>query len=754
MTFNVLIIGGSITGLTLAAILERYGIQYTLLEKHDTVAPSLGASIGLLAHGSRVLEQLGCFAELLPFGTGVEDMEFYGPDGKHLATHAKLGSHLDSMLGYTLFFVERQRVLNALWGAIADKSKIHLSSSVANIEPVNGGVQVKTRDGRVFTGSIVVGGDCVHSKSREEMWRLTEAVKCDITSDRKAIKTAQTCIFGISHGPPQVKPKQTSQHVQQDRHYILSEAPNGLTFWFVFFKNRKKATSWDAIRYSDEETQELVTEFATDQIRPGMTFADHLYRTTTTTAVVSLEEFVLQRYYYKRMLLLGVSVHKMHPITGQGGNVVIEDCAFLANRLKDLIANGSPTDAQLQDIFHELQEERRPRTEMLAKGARELARLESFATPLLKLMMLHIFPTVPCEDILPGICESMTQGEPLKYLPLPLRSKKLVPYDDEVRVTRQGRSTLTSYIWICLFLLLASIHLIPFQVVSSSTVGNLETTSSIFASPWQSNTAASYLAVNAFWAIESYRAALTPGPLLSSIPWILLAKYLGWYIALPAYFSLWIHGTRCKGLYYPWPRAIPAAAAEALPIALLLVASAEPWLVKLRASSALLARIDSLTLTQISFPLLASVIKYGLGRTYGARWEPVYQWGNYDMTYTARFFASAFVISGISHAYFVSQIVVPAILHGSVLPLTQDVIDFGTFAVLIASWLLFTVWDLRCVKVTDFGLGKAVLYIILGMLLVGPGGALTAAWWWRERLREKCGQRQSHERYSQVKMTV
>lgn len=97
MAFKVLIIGGSVTGLTLAAILERYGIDYTLFEKHADVAPEMGASIALLAHGSRVLDQLGCFNELLPFGVAAEGFDMYGPDGKHLGVQERLGTNLEAM---------------------------------------------------------------------------------------------------------------------------------------------------------------------------------------------------------------------------------------------------------------------------------------------------------------------------------------------------------------------------------------------------------------------------------------------------------------------------------------------------------------------------------------------------------------------------------------------------------------------------------------------------------------------------------
>lgn len=62
--FNVVIVGGSIAGLTLAHCLERAGIQHIVLEKSEEIAPQVGASIGILPNGGRVLDQLGLFNEI------------------------------------------------------------------------------------------------------------------------------------------------------------------------------------------------------------------------------------------------------------------------------------------------------------------------------------------------------------------------------------------------------------------------------------------------------------------------------------------------------------------------------------------------------------------------------------------------------------------------------------------------------------------------------------------------------------------
>lgn len=49
------------SGLSLANMLEKFNIEYILLEAHPEIAPQLGASIGLLPGGLRILDQLGCY---------------------------------------------------------------------------------------------------------------------------------------------------------------------------------------------------------------------------------------------------------------------------------------------------------------------------------------------------------------------------------------------------------------------------------------------------------------------------------------------------------------------------------------------------------------------------------------------------------------------------------------------------------------------------------------------------------------------
>jgi 2-polyprenyl-6-methoxyphenol hydroxylase-like FAD-dependent oxidoreductase len=92
--FTVIIIGGSVAGLTLANVFERYGIEYILLEKYKVIAPQLGASIGILPYGLQVLDQLGIAEQVSSVCELVETMQTFGPDGERLKTMDTFGQLL------------------------------------------------------------------------------------------------------------------------------------------------------------------------------------------------------------------------------------------------------------------------------------------------------------------------------------------------------------------------------------------------------------------------------------------------------------------------------------------------------------------------------------------------------------------------------------------------------------------------------------------------------------------------------------
>lgn len=70
--FRVIIVGGGLAGLTLANALEQAGVQYVLLEARDDLAPNVGASMGIMSNGSRILDQLGCYDAIAELAYGIK----------------------------------------------------------------------------------------------------------------------------------------------------------------------------------------------------------------------------------------------------------------------------------------------------------------------------------------------------------------------------------------------------------------------------------------------------------------------------------------------------------------------------------------------------------------------------------------------------------------------------------------------------------------------------------------------------------
>ena len=60
-SFKVIIVGGSVAGLTLAHAFDSAGIEHVVLEARDAIAPKGGASIVVQANGARILDQLGVY---------------------------------------------------------------------------------------------------------------------------------------------------------------------------------------------------------------------------------------------------------------------------------------------------------------------------------------------------------------------------------------------------------------------------------------------------------------------------------------------------------------------------------------------------------------------------------------------------------------------------------------------------------------------------------------------------------------------
>lgn len=199
MNNQVIIVGGGIAGLSLANMLEKVQIPFTLLEAYPEIALDVGASLALLPNSLRILDQLGCFERLVEMTEGCYRCKTYLCDSDGVAIsctgeysslnpekryerhsgsgHASLVLSdakllAASSLGYPAFFIERRKILKVLYENLRHKNRVLTQMRVSRAHLQESGVQVVTKDGSRFHGAVVVGADGVHCGIRKEMRRL------------------------------------------------------------------------------------------------------------------------------------------------------------------------------------------------------------------------------------------------------------------------------------------------------------------------------------------------------------------------------------------------------------------------------------------------------------------------------------------------------------------------------------------------------------------------------------------------------
>lgn len=190
--FKVLIAGGSVAGLTIANMLQANDIDFEILEAYPSIAPQVGASIGMLPHGNRILDQLGLYDKIRALAPPVDSFTFRDKNGMPVAGLSDTGRsfvqrfviltqinmaflklNIGHSHGYPILFLDRQMVLQVLYDNIKDKRKVLTGKRLEKVIEMNEkGVKAITTDGSIYWGDLLIGADGVHSTTRGQMREL------------------------------------------------------------------------------------------------------------------------------------------------------------------------------------------------------------------------------------------------------------------------------------------------------------------------------------------------------------------------------------------------------------------------------------------------------------------------------------------------------------------------------------------------------------------------------------------------------
>ncbi|PYH98720.1 putative monooxygenase [Aspergillus ellipticus CBS 707.79] len=395
--FRVVIVGGSIAGLTLAHCLLRSGIDFVVLEARADVAPQEGASIGIMPNGSRILEQMGMLDDCLVTTAPLKRNFIWTDKGAPVLEDDSI-EEMHKRHGYPVMFLDRQVVLQTLYNHLGSyRSQVHVNKKVVRVEHHSTHVLVHCLDGTAYEGDLVVGADGVHSKIRREMWHYMESLSLQkqVAEDSKTMLLEYSCIFGISTTPPGINVGDGHRTMGQDYAFVIMSGRKGRLYWFLFIKLDQQHLGSHSIRYTADDLEAHAARYLDKPAAGKVTFGE-IYKTAVHKSFFPLEEACYKYWTKGRFVCIGDSVHKMTPNMGQGSNSAMESAALFTNCLTRLLQS-SPEKVPLQTLescLQDWQTRRRPRAEDMVTTSYHMIRVDTLMTWKHKIAIFYIMPIV------------------------------------------------------------------------------------------------------------------------------------------------------------------------------------------------------------------------------------------------------------------------------------------------------------------------------------------------------------------------
>jgi 2-octaprenylphenol hydroxylase len=326
--FNIAIVGGGVTGLMLAALLNRSAtgeqLVVTVIDAAERPAYDPAADVGLrvsaISTGSaELLDSVGAWARVENTRASAYDRmrvwdESTVADG---ATTLRFDA-AEFAVKQLGFIVENELLRQSLLVALAESHvEVIFDAPLRALDRSRGRLTLELEDGRLREADLIVGADGARSFVRE-------AAGIDARE-----WLYEQCAF-VTHLQPQLPHRNTAWQ------RFLSEGPLGMlpladgrvsVVW-----STGKDTAKAALAADDQELSDMLTD-ASDHVLGKLTVQG-------PRGTFPLHARHASRYVSHGVALIGDAAHAIHPLAGQGANLGLRDAARLAEVIAQALQVG------------------------------------------------------------------------------------------------------------------------------------------------------------------------------------------------------------------------------------------------------------------------------------------------------------------------------------------------------------------------------------------------------------------------------
>ena len=338
----VLIVGGGIGGLTLAALLRRRGREASVFERAPAFAP-VGAGIVLQPNAVKALRIGGIEEAVAPRGARMQRMSIRDHRGRQLSSIEAKTFH--SNFGATVAGFHRASLHAALLDLV-DPASIRLGAAIRACGETANGVFVELESGERIEGEALVGADGLRSVVRRE-----------IVNDGEPRYSGYTSWRGVTARGSLWPAGEMNESWGAGERFGLVAIDGERLYWF--------ATANTVAGAMDAGKAHLLARFANwhEPIRAVIeaTPEDAILRTDIA------DRDPIGTWSRGRVTLLGDAAHPMTPNLGQGGGQAIEDAVVL-----DLCLSATEDPAT---AFKDYERRRLQRTARVVREARRFGRI-------------------------------------------------------------------------------------------------------------------------------------------------------------------------------------------------------------------------------------------------------------------------------------------------------------------------------------------------------------------------------------------